>query len=290
MVPFIEEDYLIKAIHHFSKCSCYANKEEKKKSWIIRMIKKIEKRCIKTRSKNYFSGIEKKLIPALELMFQQEFNSNEMVSVSKHHCYVKIFLMMYLYYINASVISQIHDALGSGNVKIGYVISIEKMLSKKVVGTKENIRDLLLASGIISNSDDSNKAQIITHGEGYLSVIQTNLNMKLPDKSYYVLAQLHEEYIQLTLQQVVQVTTLKEKDVSSIIIQDEIIPIQNIYNSLCMSIWNHIVKRNSLIKSCPLHNNSKLKNQYLFSIESFKQFMTHMKRYLLKNVSLKYLI
>lgn len=77
--------------------------------------------------------------------------------------------------------------------------------------------------------------------------------LPFPLKSFFVLAQLHEDYIQLTLNQVVTESNSNEQNQESIIIHDKSIQIPNIYDSLCLNMWNNIVKDNSLIQLCDTH-------------------------------------
>ncbi|KAG2199462.1 hypothetical protein INT47_011574 [Mucor saturninus] len=107
--------------------------------------------------------------------------------------------------------------------------------------------------------------------------------MVLPIKSYFVLAQLNEEYIQLTLNQVVQTVT-DEEDAASIIIQDEIISIPSIYDSLCDHIWKHIGNISALITPCEEHEEDNHVFKYFLSNEDYKSFKSHMKRHLIKKV------
>lgn len=104
-------------------------------------------------------------------------------------------------------------------------------------------------------------------------------------KLYYFLAQLYEDYIQLFLQQIIQIPTMSEEESSSIIIQDDIVSIQNIYESFCKHIWKHLVKGIKLVVPCDTHKDSDHNYKNIFSAESHITFATCMKSHLLKTVS-----
>lgn len=279
MIPFMKEDYLSKAIKHYSEKDRFL-REDRKRSWLMGMRKKLWKRYNKGRSRSLFLGTEYKLKLALDAIFKQEMDKSEFVHIRKNHSLIKVFLMMYLYYVTESVSDQLNAILGSVKLRFGYVISIKKMFLDNIFGTEESLKELLISSGSIQNEGNLKKAQIITRGEGYLSVIQSHFKMSLPTKSYFVLAQLYEDCIQLTLHQVVQ-TVAKKKEAASIIIQDETIPIQNILDSLCEYLW----KNDAFLTVCDDHKDDNFISQYFYTNESYKAFKIRMKNHLLKEVS-----
>ncbi|KAG2233963.1 hypothetical protein INT48_009776 [Thamnidium elegans] len=114
------------------------------------------------------------------------------------------------------------------HIKIGYMVSIEKMLLDHVIGNnKRDFQGLVLESGLVPKDDPSKKLRVVTQGEVLLPAIQRlSVQLKFPLKSYFVLAQLHEDYVQLTLNQVV---TSPCSEQESIILQDNIIRIPNIF-------------------------------------------------------------
>lgn len=81
---------------------------------------------------------------------------------------------------------------------------------------------------MVEKNNSSKKLRILTQGEDYLPIIKRSYKISFPIRSYFVLAQLYEDYIQLTLNQVVTEPSLEEEQ-EAIIIDDRIIPIQNIY-------------------------------------------------------------
>lgn len=119
--------------------------------------------------------------------------------------------------------------------------------------------------------------QINTQGEELLPVLLQRLNLELPLKSYYVLSQLHATYIQITLKQVVKIAS-NEEEVAAITIQNETIPINDIYEELLKNIWRHIILNEVLVINCPLHCGN-------FTILSnYKEFTKRMKVYIEKTV------
>ncbi|KAG2236863.1 hypothetical protein INT48_002676 [Thamnidium elegans] len=161
------------------------------------------------------------------------------------------------------------------------------------LGTFYNVSDItelrVKESGIIRNDDVSKKLKIITPWEGLLPVIQKYWELKLPSLSRFILTQLHENYIQLTLNQVVKASSLEEGDIDeekTIIIQDETIPIQNIYNSLCVNTWNHLIENNNLIRLCNVHKErDDYKSLKLFSLQGKMEFIEIFAEYISSNVN-----
>jgi hypothetical protein len=64
-----------------------------------------------------------------------------------------------------------------------------------VIGSKENLQELLFESGRLQKADKCRKARIITQGEGILPETQQKLGLNLALKSYFIVAQLHETYL-----------------------------------------------------------------------------------------------
>lgn len=200
-------------------------------------------------------------------------------------------MLMYLVYIQETVLVGLPIYLDSSkkDKKVGYVISVEKILLDNVIGSKEDFEDLIFSSGIIQNNDLSKKLKIVTPGEGLLPVLQKYWKLKLPRLSRFILTQLSENYIQLTLNQVVEASSPGEEDIDeekTIVIQDETIPIQNFYNSLCVNAWNNIVENNDLIRLCNGHKESdNFKSLKLFSLQAKREFSEIFAEYISNNVS-----
>ncbi|KAG2232454.1 hypothetical protein INT48_005171 [Thamnidium elegans] len=175
---------------------------------------------------------------------------------------------------------------GNVNIKIGYAITVEKMLLQRLLVTEDELRDMIYASSLVQENDDLKKLRITTQGEGLLPVIQQSFKLQFPLKSFFVVAQLYEDYVQLTLNQVVTESVLDHEDQETIVIQEEIIPIPNIYDSLCFSIWSNITEDSSLIQLCDAHkgyNDNELLD--IFSLENQTEFTNNLKKHISRDVS-----
>ncbi|KAI9364817.1 hypothetical protein BD770DRAFT_154174 [Pilaira anomala] len=168
------------------------------------------------------------------------------------------------------------------DLKIGYNIQIEKILLNRIVGTKKDFRDLVYQSGLLQKNDDLKKLRISTQDKGLLSLFQKEWQLNIPIKSYFVLAQLHIDYVQLTLNQVVTDLDLKEgREQESIVVQDKTIPIENLYDSLCTHMWNNILNNTGIIHLCDVH--CEYNDFMLFELFSRKtriDFMGYFKQYI----------
>ncbi|GAA5815490.1 hypothetical protein MFLAVUS_009002 [Mucor flavus] len=166
------------------------------------------------------------------------------------------------------------------DTKIGYAVSIEAMLLNNTTGTKDNLRDIIFASGLVPKDDNFKKLRIITQGERILPEFK-----KFTPRSYFLLCQLHEYYVQLSLHQVVTNPTSEEKEQESSIVQDEMMSIPNIYDSLRASMWHNLVQDSSLIELCQIHNTSDGNNIFgLFSSKLKTEFFANLKGHISNNV------
>ncbi|GAA5812689.1 hypothetical protein MFLAVUS_006146 [Mucor flavus] len=220
------------------------------------------------------------------ILIEKLSNGEVLVSTNKPK-YINAFILMYMIYIKEEILYKLPDHLISdqSDAKIVYAVSIEAMLLNDTIGTKDNLRDLIYASGLVPKDNDSKKLRITTQGERILPAIQKSLKLELPLKSYFLLCQLHEDYVQLSLHQVVTASTSEENEQESIIVQDEIAVIPNIYDSLCASMWRNLVQDSSLIELCEMHNTSdKSKIFGLFSSNIKAEFFANLKVHISDNV------
>jgi hypothetical protein len=210
--------------------------------------------------------------------------------------YIKAFLMIYFGYLNEVILNNLSKKFSfEENRKIGYIFNIEKRLLDEVFRSKEELNEILIASGIVKQGDESRKARIFTHGEGLLPALQHRLHIDLPLKSYYVQAQLLEDYIQVSLNQVVKVASSKEEEASAIVIQNNTIPIENIYDSMCRNIWTSYVESNdgSNINRCELHEQYNYDEgivqikETLYSLDDYENFLAKLKQHFHEMVSAK---
>lgn len=140
------------------------------------------------------------------------------------------------------------------NNKIAFAVSVDKQLLDTVFCSKEKMNELLLASGILQKNVNKRKAQIFSYGEEILPAIQQKLtDLEFKMKSYFVVAQIHPKHIQLTLHQVVKLSSF-EKNTATIIIQDEIIQIEDVFDALCKNIWITMLS-GIHVNYCSIHEN-----------------------------------
>ncbi|KAI7890470.1 uncharacterized protein EV154DRAFT_511332 [Mucor mucedo] len=94
-----------------------------------------------------------------------------------------------------------------------------------------------------------------------------DLNFKI--KSYFVVAQTFTKHIQLTLHQVVRLAS-KDVEAATIIVEDEIIHIDDVYDTLCKEVWKAI-QCNCHFDYCPIHKDRKDK---IFDFESSHSYIS----------------
>ncbi|GAA5807753.1 hypothetical protein MFLAVUS_001130 [Mucor flavus] len=217
----------------------------------------------------------------IEQILKDSSKKKMVISVSQQR-YIKNYVLEYLVYVKDAILSIISNA-DDKNVNIGYAVSIEKIMLENIIGTKKDLQEVMYASGLINKSDGSKKLVVITQGEVLIPVIKRHVKLDFPLNTYFVLAQLHEDYIQLTLNRVVTNCSVEEKE--SVVMQEEIIPIKNIYKSLCINMWENIVEESSLIQLCDEHktcNDSEICQ--LFSMGNRNKFMEDFERFISGNI------
>ncbi|GAA5815553.1 hypothetical protein MFLAVUS_009065 [Mucor flavus] len=231
--------------------------------------------------------IKKGLLFEVKAILIEKLSNGEVLVSTNKPKYIKVFILMYMVYLKEEILNKLPYHLISDHMdtKIGYTVSIEAMLLNNAMGTKDDLQYLIYASGLVPKDNDSKKLRITTQGERILPAIQKSLKLEFPLKSYFLLCQLHEDYVQLSLHQVVTASTSEEKEQESIIVQDEIVAIPNIYDSLCASMWRNLVQDSSLIELCEMHNTSnKSKIFGLFSSNIKAEFFANLKVHISDNV------
>ncbi|GAA5800231.1 hypothetical protein HPULCUR_005656 [Helicostylum pulchrum] len=232
-------------------------------------------------------SIKKDLLFEMKALLTKElFNGETLIPTNKPK-YIKAFILMYMIYIKEEILNKLPDHLISNHtdMKIGYAISVEAMLLNNTIGTKDSLQDIIFASGLVPKDDDSKKLRITMQGERILPAIQKPLKLQLSLKSYFLVCQLHEDYVQLSLHQVVTAPNSEEEEQESIIVQDEILAIPNIYDSLCTSMWQNLVQDSSLIELCEMHITSDdNKILVLFSSKTKTEFFANLKGHISDNV------
>ncbi|GAA5798473.1 hypothetical protein HPULCUR_003877 [Helicostylum pulchrum] len=116
--------------------------------------------------------------------------------------------------------------------------------------------------------------------------IENVLNFDSRNKDLLVSTQ-QQVYIKafLTLNQVVTESGSENEYQEAIVIQEEMIPIPNIYKSLCSNMWNNIIEDSSLIQLCDTHKGYG-DNELLgiFSLKNRTEFTNNLKEYISKNI------
>ncbi|KAI7891414.1 uncharacterized protein EV154DRAFT_223945 [Mucor mucedo] len=187
-----------------------------------------------------------------------------------HPGYMYFFMLTYLHCLNKQIEKKLESNVGSNwrANNIWYSVSIDKKLLYTVFGSIKKLEKLFFASGILGKDDELRKAKFCTRGEEILQAIQhkyQHLDFRL--KSYFVVAQISSKHIQLSLHQVVKLTSPGE-DPASIIIQDEIIHIDDVYDTLCKSIMKSI-QINYQVDYCTTHKYGK---DIQYDFQSFEMY------------------
>lgn len=212
----------------------------------------------------------------IDSFFSKSTSADEECVLLRQSKYIDLFLIIYLGYINELTRRQLNEKNGPdwGNDKIGYIISIEKSLLDNIIGFEETRKKLLIGSGIIQKTDERRKARIFTQGEGILPMIELKTGTHPGLRSYFVVAQLHDTNIQLTLHHVVK-TSSPEEEACSIIVKDKIIQHENVVDTLCKNVWNNVI-RNESISYCTLHKHGKDP----FSLQTYKLITAKLKKHI----------
>ncbi|KAG2200006.1 hypothetical protein INT47_000356 [Mucor saturninus] len=159
---------------------------------------------------------------------------------------------------------------------IWYAVSMDKKLLDTVFGSIQKLEKSFFASGILGKDNELRKAKFGTRVEEILPAIKhkyQDLGFRL--KSYFVVAHISSKHIQLSLHQVVKLASPGE-DPASIIIQDEIIDIDDVYDTLCKSIMKSL-QANCRVDYCITHK-SQEDMQYDFqSFEIYKNIYRNLK-------------
>ncbi|KAG2230585.1 hypothetical protein INT48_006890 [Thamnidium elegans] len=233
------------------------------------------------------SGVlDKDVLIEIENILSAESPNKELLISTQQQVYIKSLVLIYMTYINDIVSRKLSAITGSNdNIKTGYAITVEKMLLQRLLVTEDDLKDMIYASGLVRKDDCFKKLRTAAKEEGLFYLIQQSFELKFPLKSFFLVARLHEDYVQLTLNQVVTESDEKEKNQETVIIQDEIIPVPNIYDSLCFNMWSNLSEDSSLIQLCDIHkryNDNGLLE--IFSLENQTEFTNNLKEYISKNI------
>ncbi|KAI7873147.1 uncharacterized protein EV154DRAFT_556387 [Mucor mucedo] len=184
-----------------------------------------------------------------------------------HPGYILFFLITYLHCLNKKIEEALKINLGNNwqANNTWYGVSIDKNLLDNVFSSIKNLEQLFFASGILGKDDELRKVKFCTRGEEILPAIQHKyqyLDFRL--KSYFIVAQIYSKHIQLSLHQVVKLA-LPGEDPASIIIQDKIIYIEHVYDTLCKNFMKFI-QANCQVNHCATHTN---KERIQYDFQSF---------------------
>ncbi|KAG2208760.1 hypothetical protein INT47_007859 [Mucor saturninus] len=181
-------------------------------------------------------------------------NSDGNIMATSDPSYLFFFVITYLHYLNKLLEETLTSNFGNEwqDKDVWYAVSVDKYLLDNVFGSMKQLEKLFYASGILHNDDNLRKAKFSIHGEEILPAIQQKLkDLKFKMKSYFFVAQLYANHIQLSLHQVVKLATPGEV-AASIVIQNRTIYIDDVYDALCKEIWKNL-QSNCQIDYCPTH-------------------------------------
>ncbi|KAI8091515.1 hypothetical protein BDF21DRAFT_409588, partial [Thamnidium elegans] len=223
----------------------------------------VEKHFIQFADK-YFSGVDclsknkKGIVSQFKTILDNTFSRKKVLVSTTQQKYINAFMFMYLFYIRELLLSKSPSQVKPDDidVNVGYAVSMEKKLLKKTIGSAEKLKDIVFASGLVQKNEISKKLIITTQEEELVPKIQESFGFQFPVKSYFVVAQLYQDYIQLTLRQSVTKSKEVEEEQESIVVQEEMVPIPDIYNSLSSKMWKKLTKDKDLIQLCHLHDQS----------------------------------
>ncbi len=124
---------------------------------------------------------------------------------------------------------------------------------------------------------------MIAQGEHEFSFLQDKAILDLPLKSYYVCAQIQENLIQVSLQQVVVKSVDSTSNLMTVAIKSKTIPMKHIYELMCDNLWNH-VQQHSHINKCEKHhlNNAQKEEEKEYSLTDHLKFKEDFMQYIKK--------
>ncbi|KAI7876813.1 uncharacterized protein EV154DRAFT_64105 [Mucor mucedo] len=239
------------------------------------------------RIRNLFVSLDpnpfKELMANIEMddlfVTKDEFPASDNESFTTcHPGYMYFFIITYLHCLNKQIEKKLESNVGSNwqAKNIWYGVSIDKKLLDTVFGSIKKLEKSFFASGILMKDDELRKAKFCTRGEEILPALQhkyQHLDFRL--KTHFVVAQISSKHIQLSLHQVVKLAS-PEEDPASIIIQNEMIHIDNVYDTLCKSIMKNI-QVNCRVDYCTMHK-SEEDTQYDFqSFEIYSNIYRNLK-------------
>ncbi|KAI7889097.1 uncharacterized protein EV154DRAFT_515796 [Mucor mucedo] len=194
-----------------------------------------------------------------------------------HPGYVFFFKIMYFHHLNRLIKEKLNSSYENDwrNKNTAFAFSVEKKLFDNVFGSDETLDELLVASGMLKANNKNQKVRVSIYGEEIIHAIQHKLkDVNFQMKSYFVVAQVHSDHIQLTLHQVVKLAT-SEENAATIIVDDEIIHMEDVHDTLHKKIWKTLISSN-IFDCCSMHETegSGLHNLNLLRVykNAYQQF------------------
>lgn len=99
------------------------------------------------------------------------------------------------------------------------------------------------------------------------------------------MAQLYQNHIQVALHQVVKLSS-PEENVSTIIVKDKLVHINNVHDTLCQNIWSHF-RLNDEISYCASYKEMEGESCGLYSVPNYKYVLEKLKQHVSEIVSRK---
>ncbi|KAG2213114.1 hypothetical protein INT47_011263 [Mucor saturninus] len=155
--------------------------------------------------------------------------------------YIRLFLMMYVGYVKKLVNLKLNTIFRNdcNSENTAYIATLDKAWMNSNLILNNNPKELLIESGILPEFGDNKMARFVVRGEGILPAIQQKLCLELCLQSYFVVAQIHPTHLQVTLHQVVKISSSKGNE-STIIIKDKKFEMRNIIDLISINIWKHM--------------------------------------------------
>ncbi|KAI7891569.1 uncharacterized protein EV154DRAFT_507768 [Mucor mucedo] len=213
----------------------------------------------------------------MDTFFTENSKDVDVISLRQSKEFSHLFMLMYLCYVKKVVSDELEEFLKFKwkEVNVGFVMCIQKtVLDSMNISKHELLHELPAIDSIFEETTEKSKLRIMIQGEVVSPAIQQNLKLPLKIKSYFVLAQLYENYVQLTLQHVVKDADSKSEYVSAIVVEDKIVPIANVNDKLHENIWRHLIKVH-----CKTNHTYKKDDTVcdLFTTEKYKEALKMLK-------------
>ncbi|KAI7893679.1 uncharacterized protein EV154DRAFT_600729 [Mucor mucedo] len=196
--------------------------------------------------------------------------------------YILFFILAYLHNLNMLLNKELDKKFGNDwrGKNIWYGVTVNKHLLETVFVSKKKLEKLFYASGILLKDKNLKRAKFCVCGEDILPAIQQTLDLNLRMKSYFVVAQIFPQHVQLTLHQTVKLASTGE-DAATIIIEDKIVYFDDVYDELCKTVWKNM-KSNCQINYCITHKDKNNKEYDFGSFQAYRDIRQTLKQRILE--------